>query len=57
MRGRCGAGEQLSIDVADLFNRIADLPQSGGDGLGCSACDLVQLIDWGCDNDVVIGVH
>jgi hypothetical protein len=43
MRGCCGAGKQLQIDVADLFNRIADLPRSGGDGLLCSARGLVQL--------------
>ncbi len=48
---------RLPIDVADIFNRIADLPRFGGDGLLCSTRGLVQLTDWCCYYDIVISVH
>ena len=57
MRGRRGVGEQLPVYVADLFNRVADLPRSGDDGLLCFARGVLQFTGSGSDYDIVIGVQ
>ncbi len=50
LRERCGAGQQLPVDVTDFFNRVADLSRPGGDRLTQPACGFVLAIIRGCDH-------